>query len=728
MGIYLFAIVRYGRARLILISIWDTCLEGQNLHVDETMTNNQLTIQKIKLVILFALPFFIFLCIAMHQIDQHSQYANDIERVEKQAQLSIRISALVHELQKERGDSGIYLSSQGSLFSKELNEQREKSDQSFEKLNNFLSHLDRTRYSKSFLRVLDDALLYRNSLEDLRNNIISNRISATEAINYFSTVNCRFLDTIEATAHENPDPELVLDILSYTSFLRGKELVGIERALISATFTQDYFSLNGYQKFIQLVTGQKIYHSEFLRLSTTELKRKFTQITSGSDFEKIHQYRSIAHKNAVSGVFGVQVADWFTVVTSVIDQLKALEDFITGEFKQKALAKRIKSSDLLTKWYCAILFISVLMVLFGTWVMKRIRIAFQHKIDEYRSLFEYSSAGMVVVDPRTGKILFCNASFASSLEFDKNSMALLKLDDLHPDEAKSDMLSIFNGGVTPYNVCKHELLFRRKGGSLMPAEVSVFPIRIEGRQYVAGSIKDITQRRKVMDENSSLLSENRKLLRRNYSLQEIERREIAGELHDQLGQEMVGIMLQADHLNRFSTTGDLQNISSIASNIGSRVRSLIVCTRDLTNKLRPVTLDRLGLESALSELIEDWSKLNYETKFNFKLHNKLPDLNDQISICVFRVVQENLTNIGKYAKASDVSIALRYDEGVEFDGPALTLEIKDDGVGIQNNDQKHGMGIAGMRERIQSLGGTFHLINKPDQGVKIVAHIPVVAS
>ena len=107
------------------------------------MTNSQLTIQKIKLVMLFALPFFIFLCIAVHQINQHTQYANDIERVEKQVQLSTRISALVHELQKERGDSGIYLSSQGGTFSKELNEQREKSGQRYEKLKSLLFSLNR---------------------------------------------------------------------------------------------------------------------------------------------------------------------------------------------------------------------------------------------------------------------------------------------------------------------------------------------------------------------------------------------------------------------------------------------------------------------------------------------------------------------------------------------------------------------------------------------------------
>jgi len=679
-------------------------------------------VEKAKLVGLFALPFLIFLFVALRQISQHEVRVRNISSIEQQIKLSIYINAFVHELQKERGDSGIYLSSKGALFSDKLDIQRGRVNENYRQLRNYLSTFDYFRYHKDFVHLLEVSLLDLKRLEKVRDDIFAHQISATEAIDYFTGVNNKLLSVIEAVAYNSTETDLVFAILAYSNFLRGKELLGVERALLSQTFTQDYFSAGAYRRFMKLITEQNIYHQRFLSFTSTELANEFKRFDSETLFKKVQAYRDIAHQNEAIGRFGVNVTDWFNVMTSKIDQLKILEDAITNDLTEKAIKKKTSSEGALVRWRSFIFLISLAMGVIGLWIIRRISLAFERKLEEYRILFEKSSAGMVVVNPISKNILFCNAAFAKKLAYTKGELSSLNLFELYPEESlpacdftASDFLKVDDG-----------LSFVRQNGSVFQAEVAVFPIHIAGTLYVVGSIKDITQRQKAMNENLLLLEQNQALIQRNYALQEAERRDIAGELHDQLGQEMVGIMLQADSLNQFSVIQDQEGIRLTSTTIAKSIRALITSTRNLTNKLRPVTLDQLGLESALKELIDDWSKFNHDTHFKYESHNKLPKVHDQVAICIYRLVQENLTNIAKHAKASDVSIYLRYDEClIELDAPALTLLIIDNGVGMTVNNKLRGMGVIGMRERVQALDGLFFLTSKPNHGVKIVAHIPL---
>jgi len=683
-------------------------------------------IEKAKLVMLFALPFLIFLCIALWQIFHHETDVRAISNIEKQVQLSTHISSLVHELQKERGDSGIYLSSQGALFSDELLIQRHKTDNSYTRLNRFLTTFNYLEYPSQFIYLLEHSQLSLQSLDEIRNKISLSQMTAVEAIEYFTNVNRHFLNVIEEVAQNSPEPDLVFAIISYTNFLRGKELLGIERALLSHTFTQDYFEEGAYRQFMKLVTEQNVYHQRFLSLTKPELVNEFNGLNSDEQSRKVQKYRNIAHKNAENGHFGVNVKSWFNAISAKIDQFKILEDAITNDLTQTALQKKTESEVSLVRWRVFIFVLSLSTAIVGFWMVRRISLTFERRLEEYGMLFENSSAGMVVVHPINKKILFCNAAFASKLGYSKEALSCMSLSDLHPKTSIVDKGRCCDF-TAPDSLKENGTTFIRQNGDVLLAEVTVFPMNIEGIMYMVASIKDITERQKVMNENLLLLGENKSLIQRNYVLQEAERRDIARELHDQLGQELVGIMLQADSLCQLSSKQDHQGVSLTASNIAKNIRSIISSTRDLTNKLRPVSLDQLGLESALCELIDAWSKLNKDTNFKFTLHNSLPDVHGQISICVYRIVQENLTNIGKHAKANDVSISLRYDECLtELNTPALTLLIIDNGIGMSTNKEGSGMGVISMRERIQGLGGLFYLTSEPNDGVKIIAHIPVV--
>jgi len=687
------------------------------------------TLTKIKLVLLFFIPFFISLSISLQRITEHQQYADKILRIEKEVHLSIHISTLIHELQKERGASGIYLSSRGEKFSKELTKQRNKTDDAYAQLSIHIASFVTRAYSDKFNDLLSHSLLYKKTFDGVRETILSHRMPPKQAINYYSMINRRFLDTIAAIAIDSPEPNLMRGLLSYSHFLRGKELAGIERALLSCTFTQDFFSNGDYRKLIQLTTKQKTYQQIFLSLTTPQLADKFEVIQSSDHSKAVQKYIDITHQYHETGKFKVGVKQWFDAITAKIDELQELEDIITDDLKLKTKQQIDESRSSLLNWRNFVATISLTSVIFGLWLMRRISHSFDKRVEEYKILFEQSSAGMFVINPKNQHILFCNAAFANMVIFDKDNISSLNLHDIHPKESIPEVLKVFSRAVSNDLKGQERLAFMRHDKSIFHAEVTAFPITIGRNQYIVASLKDITLRLKVMSENNQLLSENRKLAQRNYALQESERREIAGELHDQLGQEMVGIMLQADYLNNFSAEQNHQTISFTAANIAKDIRSLIQSTRQLTSKLRPITLDQLGLGCALGELIDNWDKFHEKTNYKLEIYNELPNLHEQTSICIYRIVQENLTNIAKHAKASDVSISLRYDtHSIELNTPTLTLIISDNGLGIDNMNTNHGgMGVINMRERAQAIGGLFHLISKPKCGVSIIAHIPVVA-
>lgn len=140
---------------------------------------------------------------------------------------------------------------------------------------------------------------------------------------------------------------------------------------------------------------------------------------------------------------------------------------------------------------------------------------------------------------------------------------------------------------------------------------------------------------------------------------------------------------------------------------------------DMLQRLRPAMLDELGLQATLHELIDNWRQRNRNINVSVSISNQLKDLNETIAIAAYRIVQECLTNITKHANARLVTIKI---------GPRAELVkilVKDDGKSFNPNQMSQGFGLAGMRERVESLGGSSHLIARPESGVIIEISLPV---
>jgi len=232
---------------------------------------------------------------------------------------------------------------------------------------------------------------------------------------------------------------------------------------------------------------------------------------------------------------------------------------------------------------------------------------------------------------------------------------------------------------------------------------------------------DMTEQYTIELDLERTLKENRVLARHAIQVQEQERKYIASEIHDETGQYLTAIRMDVMALQKSSP----EQANAIAARIASNTQHVQQSIRALIKHLRPPSLDSLGLIGAVELLINDWRKLNPFVICHAEMQADKERLNDDINIVAYRIIQEGLTNITKHAEASEISIAITV---ISQSAPALQIEIRDDGKGMDTSQSFDGIGLVGMRERIQSLKGDFKLASSAEVGTVITASIPLETS
>ena len=218
------------------------------------------------------------------------------------------------------------------------------------------------------------------------------------------------------------------------------------------------------------------------------------------------------------------------------------------------------------------------------------------------------------------------------------------------------------------------------------------------------------------------LAENRELAQRHLLMQEAERKHLARELHDELGQYLNAIKLDAVSI-RDHATGDPAFAVKSAAAIVASVDHVHVAVSDMIRRLRPVGLDELGLTAAIESCVDSWRQRVPGTRFSLTFDGKLDGLGESLDLTVYRLIQEALTNCQRHAAAGRVEISLQRHTAPGAD--ELVLSVADDGRGMQLGARKPGFGVGGMQERVEMMGGTFNLVSEPGRGLKLEAHLPL---
>lgn len=211
--------------------------------------------------------------------------------------------------------------------------------------------------------------------------------------------------------------------------------------------------------------------------------------------------------------------------------------------------------------------------------------------------------------------------------------------------------------------------------------------------------------------------ENRALRQQSLSIQEEERRHLAQELHDELGQSLTASKIMLESLRKGALDAKAKN--TLESVIGLS-EHLFGVVRDMMRRMRPMLLDEFGLQASLEDLVDGWRERGLAVRFCCLAG--VEERAGEANIHLYRIVQECLTNIAKHAGANAVSVdlGLQGRPGHEF----IRLHIQDDGRGFDPAMPRKGFGLLGMKERVAILGGSFALQTRPGQGVSITVTIP----
>ncbi|MFT6917100.1 MAG: two-component system sensor histidine kinase UhpB [Motiliproteus sp.] len=223
------------------------------------------------------------------------------------------------------------------------------------------------------------------------------------------------------------------------------------------------------------------------------------------------------------------------------------------------------------------------------------------------------------------------------------------------------------------------------------------------------------------------VKENRRLTQKILKVQESERRNIARELHDEMGQSLTAIRTDARLLQQYTKDDQGSPLHRSAVAIDSTAQRIYGVTYALMRSLRPSALDDLGLVDALHQCIESLQPESQGMTLHLELNGALNELPEQVCIQCFRIVQEALKHSIKSAQADNLWLSVQLDAGDAGGSDRLLIRIEDDGVGYSPKVQEGGFGLLGIRERVLALDGCFDVSSTPGQGAWIQVELPVSA-
>ena len=323
-----------------------------------------------KLVIMILLPLAGMLYFSINTLQEKAAISSELESLETLSLLSVKISSLVHETQKERGATAGYLGSKGMNFNTELTKQRTETDNKERDLREFLNSFEVENYSAKFKNDLDVAMEELNKLKSIRSQVTSFQIVTGNAIGYYTNMNARFLNVIAFISKISTNAEIVVMTSAYVNYLMGKERAGIERAVMSNTFAVNRFDPGMYDKFNSLVVQQDVYARIFLSFSTDEQKLFYEEKIKARPFEEVEKMRKIAFEKSAIGDFGVDAEYWFKTITEKINILKEIEDKLSKDLNFKAEELHAEAQWILL-FYSIITFIIILFAIILAFVTGR---------------------------------------------------------------------------------------------------------------------------------------------------------------------------------------------------------------------------------------------------------------------------------------------------------------------------------------------------------------------
>lgn len=278
---------------------------------------------------MIVLPLVLAGVLIISTVIEKKQAVNNMVQAESLLKLSITSSNLVHELQKERGASAVYLGSKGRSFGDKLTQQRKLTDRTRVIFENALLHIDKNLTGNGLIAVLTKIERELEGLIQIRQAVLNLNIQSKKALGFYSKLNNNVLAITASLAELVKDKDISRKSAAYYYFLQGKEHAGIERAVLSHVFSIDQASTEIKARYISLAVEQARFIQTFKDLSTNESVNKFDTLFKTDAVYKVESMRKTAWSNSNS--FFIDASEWFEQSTSRINTLKKAEDQIASE-------------------------------------------------------------------------------------------------------------------------------------------------------------------------------------------------------------------------------------------------------------------------------------------------------------------------------------------------------------------------------------------------------------
>ncbi len=342
----------------------------------------------------------------------------------------------------------------------------------------------------------------------------------------------------------------------------------------------------------------------------------------------------------------------------------------------------------------------------------------------YRAVFEQAAVGIARVAP-DGRFIEVNDRFCEITGYDREELLQVDFQGItHPDDLAVDLANVnrlLAGEITSYAMEKR---YVRPGGQIVWVTLCVGLVRDRNERPTnfVSVVQDITDTRRAAQTLTEYSQRLAHLSRRLLSVQEEERRALARELHDHIGQQLAALKLNLERLRH--SHPELAEEVRLTDSL-EIIDDAMQQTGDTSLDLRPSILDDLGLSPAVR-----WYARRQEKRSGLRIavraevERRLPD---HIETAAFRIIQEAVNNAIRHARgATCVSVEIAIDRD------CLSLSISDDGCGFNpdalakwDDGEAGGMGLLSMRERAELLGGEFLLRAAPGAGASIEARLPL---
>jgi len=348
---------------------------------------------------------------------------------------------------------------------------------------------------------------------------------------------------------------------------------------------------------------------------------------------------------------------------------------------------------------------------------KKAEAALRESEERFRIIFQGTRDGILLADSKTKKFCLANAAICQMLGYEAHELEALGVADLHPPADRPYVINQFERQVRKEITLAADIPVQRKDGSIFYADVNAALITIAGTTYLVGFFRDISERKQAA---ASL----RRITQRLHQAQDEERRHLARELHDSTAQRLAALVMNLDLLDA-ELPPRLAKAAKLLSGAHTLANQCVQDVRNTAYLLHPPLLDQLGLVVALRDYVEGFVSRS-GLQIALELAPEPDRLPPELELALYRVVQEGLSNVYRHSGGRTARIRLVREPR------RVMLEVRDTGHGMPadlvqallKGQTPVGVGLAGMRERLQLLNGELEIESNPN-GTTLRAVLPL---